>query len=652
MDPITFDELQNRIKTLDEALKPDAAVFADPEKLDAYTDEVFTRLSAALRSYDKRKNTALSDTEYRALKRRKEALARLMPEADERFSKRFPTLSVPAQLIHLNAPCIALTYDELNRQYDFELAAAIWMLDALYDADLYEDAVKLFPTSREELSAVYLPNLSDAVHSDDMLRTMILLIRKGSGMFADTTDELPYRENYLAVLELIGKDAVKNAQERFTAALWNYTESLLSAAERHLDELSSARQNLTAIQSAPFSDMTVSSPDLGEYAERLGEKAEILERFYCFIRTAADNTEDHAELYGDIEPIKISSPYEMCFAFLTLCDSDSDIVWLYNICTGVLLYACQALPWAGAGVVDPDNSKDEIDVDFEYLASLIEKTPDWDDNSENAFLYKKLLPSPLCMPVRRRISVTQLTFLSSGLIPPRRGSSISYTRALLNDAELSKEQRELLYEYFALAYSINHKEPDYSALEEDAEEAAESENSAAEIKRLRTEIKRLKGTIHQFERRNKDTEKLLAESAKKLDAANSELAELRTMIRESCDNEDSEEITVAFPYTAKKRSVIIGGHDSWLKAIKPLLNNVRYISSSEQPNPTLILNSEVVWLQTNALGHSGYYKIIDIVRRNRIKVCYFSYASAEKCAEQFALNDMENDGDPDENTEE
>ena len=67
------------------------------------------------------------------------------------------------------------------------------------------------------------------------------------------------------------------------------------------------------------------------------------------------------------------------------------------------------------------------------------------------------------------------------------------------------------------------------------------------------------------------------------------------------------------------------------------------------------MNCEVVWLQTNALGHSGYYKVIDIVRRNHIKVCYFSYASAEKCAEQFALEDMQPaanaDGAPDgENT--
>ena len=54
----------------------------------------------------------------------------------------------------------------------------------------------------------------------------------------------------------------------------------------------------------------------------------------------------------------------------------------------------------------------------------------------------------------------------------------------------------------------------------------------------------------------------------------------------------------------------------------------------------MILNSEVVWLQTNAMGHSSFYKVIDLIRRNDIKVCYFKYAGAEKCAEQLALEEI------------
>ncbi len=634
MNQNAFEELQARVRALNDALCAEPADISE-----AYVDEVFERLSSSLMSFDKRKNAALSDSEYRVLKRRKKALMNLLPTLHHPIGEE-AALSVPAAFVHLNAPCITETYDEINRRYDVELGAAIWILDALVQNDALEEAVQYFPDDQKELAGVYLPNLSDSVHSDDMLRAMIALIRKGSRLNADplSDDPLPYREAFEKIIELIGDNVTKSMQQEFIGYLTALTDRLLDAAERRCRELNQTLQNMQARLTVQSSDATVSGSGMDEDATALQQQADDLERFFCLIPNMSEPQDNDPELYADVDPLEITDPYGMCYAFLSLIDSDRDEAWLCNLSYTVLTYACQALPWAGAGVVDPDNTMEEIDVDYEYLASLIEKTPDWDDDRSNAFLYKRLLPSPLCMPVRRRISISQLTFLSSGLIPPRHGGSISYTKALLNDAELSDEQSELLYEYFALAYAINHKEPDYSALEDDAEEGADSAESIAEVKLLRSEIKRLKNTIHQFERRNKDTETQLAEANKKLDAANRELAELRTMIRESVDNVKSD-VAIDFPYTAKKRSVIIGGHDSWLKAIKPLLENVRYISSSENPNPNIILNCEVVWLQTNALGHSGYYKIIDLVRRNRIKVCYFSYASAEKCAEQFALED-------------
>ena len=97
---------------------------------------------------------------------------------------------------------------------------------------------------------------------------------------------------------------------------------------------------------------------------------------------------------------------------------------------------------------------------------------------------------------------------------------------------------------------------------------------------------------------------------------------------------------MTFPYTAQKRAVVFGGHSTWLKAIRPLLPNVRFVEPSAQPNTGLIMNADVIWIQTNAMSHSDFYKIIDVVRKHKIEIRYFKYASAEKCAEQFALDDM------------
>ncbi len=97
----------------------------------------------------------------------------------------------------------------------------------------------------------------------------------------------------------------------------------------------------------------------------------------------------------------------------------------------------------------------------------------------------------------------------------------------------------------------------------------------------------------------------------------------------------------AFPYTLKKRVVIFGGHDSWSKAIRPLLRNVRFISKEASPQADVIRKADVIWIQTNAMGHADYRKIMETARAYRIAVKYFTSASAERCARDVVRVDME-----------
>ena len=52
-------------------------------------------------------------------------------------------------------------------------------------------------------------------------------------------------------------------------------------------------------------------------------------------------------------------------------------------------------------------------------------------------------------------------------------------------------------------------------------------------------------------------------------------------------------------------------------------------------SPEIIRRADVVWIQTNCIGHKSYYNIIDLARKYDRKVRYFKYASASKCAEQI-----------------
>lgn len=97
--------------------------------------------------------------------------------------------------------------------------------------------------------------------------------------------------------------------------------------------------------------------------------------------------------------------------------------------------------------------------------------------------------------------------------------------------------------------------------------------------------------------------------------------------------EKPEENVVKFPYHTTRRLVAFGGHDSWLREIKFKVPDVRFLGE-DIPSPEVIKRADVVWIQTNCIGHKSFYGIIDLARRYERKVRYFKYASATKCALQ------------------
>ena len=120
-----------------------------------------------------------------------------------------------------------------------------------------------------------------------------------------------------------------------------------------------------------------------------------------------------------------------------------------------------------------------------------------------------------------------------------------------------------------------------------------------------------------------------------------ELHDLRELIfhqqEGSYENAASDQID--FPYASENRIVVFGGHESWAREIKPKLPDVRFVDREVVPNPNLIRNSDVIWIQTNALCHPHFYKIVDEAKKYNIPIRYFSYASPIKCAEQLVLED-------------
>ena len=63
--------------------------------------------------------------------------------------------------------------------------------------------------------------------------------------------------------------------------------------------------------------------------------------------------------------------------------------------------------------------------------------------------------------------------------------------------------------------------------------------------------------------------------------------------------------------------------------------DVRFIDTNKSTNTNLVKSSDIVYLQTNALNHSIYHKILSVASKYQKPVFYMPSASAKKCAEHM-----------------
>lgn len=672
---------------------------ADVKAFEKHIETVFKNRIALIKSYENQGEGADAFT-YECVNRRINAVRNAAQSADGLYRKKYPKLSVAHAFTELCAPCPSDSFNGLDRIYHIELAAAIWLLDFLRGSNKLDEALAFLPESREELDRVTMPNVTDSVHCDDLLRGMLYVIRYRNLGISGFDEEKPLldaadaalqgdgsaeptvgRNRFASILSLVEEDTINALTDAFRAQIGELTEDLLDVlsvlkakkAELAQTKIKMIEEEIQRIaQTLPTDDglpvhrnETPPSDGIGfettytaaddarveafQTEEEL-QKAEYQLRTFCLsvLWLASDKQQEirdliGEELFGKIRKPSVSDPFGFCFAFLYLLYRNSDEIWLYNLPYVVLENACRELPWAGTSAARKNNP--------EFTTELVEAAKlhpeEYITPPSQTILNRHIVKHPFVDPNRDTISFSQLVYIMSGLVPPRGLPELSYMKSLFSDSGLPQTEVEILYDYLSLAYLMAQRDENYVFVDEEETEAPEAEEQEAdaraeEQRELKRENKKLKALINKLEHRLRESGEALKNADESLNEASAELAELRSMIRQPEKEQVDYTTTITFPYEAQKRTVVFGGHSSWLKAIRPLLPNVRFIEPSAQPNTGLILNADVVWIQTNALSHSSFYKIIDLVRKNNIELHYFKYASAEKCAEQLALEEAKN----------
>ncbi|MCD8083633.1 MAG: DUF2325 domain-containing protein, partial [Clostridiales bacterium] len=124
---------------------------------------------------------------------------------------------------------------------------------------------------------------------------------------------------------------------------------------------------------------------------------------------------------------------------------------------------------------------------------------------------------------------------------------------------------------------------------------------------------------------------------RKNDAMGREIERLKKTLADKEETEDDveeqEPEQMEFPYRTKLKIVVYGGFEVFHKSLLNLLPDVRIVESAAHIDVIPVRNADIVFLQTNKTGHSGFWTVCDACKSNGVPYVYLNYASAKRCAE-------------------
>lgn len=662
------------------------------------------------------------DLDKKSIDRRIDALEKSRPLAESiarSHIKETEAYNFDADWIAINL-IMRPPYNVGEEQFNYSLAASLWLLDGIRANHKMDEALKILPREREKLDSVKIPQCISPCYSEDVIRSMVYTILHRNddctGLInpkklpADNpvTDcytiagkqhqDVPSRRTYEDVLKLLPEDLVDNAVNMFAMQSKGATDRYFACRSRWIkketayatelkrlnDELQAVTNKVNALTkkaSAYFDGKPVpkvvsdvpsisSDMDLGIQFASVQEQARVIldkidevnekdDALYDEMDQFANDSiicsywteETWAKYYPKLvarraAKFSVADPYEVCFAFFYLIDEGDYLPWVYYPTSVLLSYAAAQLPWSGGAV------KEYVDESSNRTRDIIENLPRlniYDDykTKDSRMISISWNELSLQLPsdskerdmLRHTPAKAIYAFTNGALVPRNTRNADVFADALDKSGVTSTEGKAIYGAYISLLSNLEER-IDFPA--DDAEVLKEQCKAyERQIEKLKAETERQKQELYQVQKALTDVGAKSEKQAKTQAAEKQELNDLRELVFALTNDADSDKEEVktktVFPYHTTKKHIVFGGHPTWLKAIKPLLPDVRFIEG--QPSSEQVKGAEVVWLQTNYMSHKAFYKIIDIVRSKNIPLRYFTSASATKGAEQVVAAD-------------
>lgn len=579
----------------------------------------------------------------RDIKLRTPAIIKLCHIAREKFPNLYGGQVDTNVGVTLYCGGLQLSGEHIVKISSLGVAAGIWIADVLSEADKIDELNELLPEEFEYSSAV----LFDAHHSNDIFERIAYLCEniEVDTRYFDVIDRIlalipqEYKDRAIAKYDKLALDILEISLKEFYE-LSVQKESLLQSLNGSFD-FAKYGFSLDAIQ-ADIIEKQDMTERLAKLDWAISNIFPLLQHYYSIDSTSIEKATSNARrVFDEVNKLCIENPYELCAAFFITRQRGDYRYWAMGPYATAVSFAAKRLPWTG---------------NLEYVER--HKGPD----IVNADMYSLNFSSGMfdsAKDANGHLNLSQLVYhLSGGGILPRQLSAFSSERMILEKNGLPEKQIDFIATTAALLAELDLRNEYYIGAGdfEDEEESKDneeqvydvSEDTIATLNKLVSEgkerIKKVSTENRLIEEQRRKLQKEYDELKRIYNEEHRELVDLRNYIFNQNDDAPEEstntELKIAYPYEAKHNIVVFGGHETWSKAIKPLFANVRFINRDSSPNPDMIKNADMVWVQPNSIGHSKYYKILDIVRPYHIPLRYFTYSSAEKCAEQIVLEDM------------
>lgn len=615
-------------------------------------------------------------------KRRIKAVMNLLPKFKERYGKQYPELEMEEDLANI-ASLPVMTYDSIERSTSLCLGAALWMLDRAWESETILEVSDLLP---ESYSGVDCVDVYDTRFHHSVFKKMLLVIQTRYGkdkskyvVPESIFDKRDPEDVFHKIMALLPQERIELAVENLKQKFWEWADlyfAVLSPMVKELNRLDEAMDRLED-QMREYLDRKPKKPDFAALKDlalmddrpligRLSEEEQMIRQMdgleekrkkaehriynlhFVSLSAGVHGKKQIAECVGDdfaeaFCNFYIDDPYEICFAILYLLDQDDDYAWVYSFMTAVVCRAAAMLPWGLELYSEMDDG-----IWFQDNEWIEPKPfdPEWYETKYAGELYEDD-DDP------HDVSLAQLVYQYTGAVLPRDMNRFDGLKKELRAKGLKPSQVSTLCAMMNVIGEVSRQRFDFSKYADqddwDAEEEAVTEDLASENEKLKAELAKLrkqaKEANYNLSRENRELKDQLEKMEAGAGELRQELADLREVVfnqQNGAEEEKAEESKISFPYHTSRRLVAFGGHDSWLREIKFKLPDVRFMSD-DISSPEIIKRADVVWIQTNCIGHKSYNIIIDLARKYSRKVRYFAYASATKCAEQVVAEEENTD---------